>query len=230
VYWRLGTLNIAKPLIRSVESPSFLPVDRFPLSQQVTYRYFTGLKAVLDGAYQDAARSLTLALELCDPNHARNRRAIMVYLVPVLMTTGRLPSAGTLAEHGLTAYLEVRNAVVAGDGLSFDSAVARHEEFLVRKGTLLLVEKLKSLLYRNLLKKIFLALGQETRLPLTAVQAALKVLGAEPLDLDEIECIVANLIVSGLVKGYIAHKQRILVLAKGGSAGAFPPVTVVMTQ
>ena len=39
------------------------------------------------------------------------------------------------------------------------------------------------------------------------------------LDLDELECTLANLIYSGYVKGYIAHEKRVLVLSK---ASPFP--------
>lgn len=33
------------------------------------------------------------------------------------------------------------------------------------------------------------------------------------LDLDELECLIANLIFQGLVKGYIIHEKRMLLLA-----------------
>lgn len=33
------------------------------------------------------------------------------------------------------------------------------------------------------------------------------------LDLDELECILAKLIYSGLVRGYINHDKRVIVLA-----------------
>ncbi|MGK3754559.1 MAG: hypothetical protein ACI8RD_006868 [Bacillariaceae sp.] len=35
-----------------------------------------------------------------------------------------------------------------------------------------------------------------------------------PIDLDEIECILANLIYIGVVRGYLSHSKRILVLSK----------------
>jgi hypothetical protein len=38
--------------------------------------------------------------------------------------------------------------------------------------------------------------------------------------MDELECLLANLIGSGLIKGYISHDHHILVLA----AEAFPQV------
>lgn len=42
------------------------------------------------------------------------------------------------------------------------------------------------------------------------------------LDLDEIECLLANLIGNGMIKGYISHEQRVLVLSKD-MRDAFPP-------
>ena len=40
-----------------------------------------------------------------------------------------------------------------------------------------------------------------------------------PVDMDEVECIIANLIYRGTIRGYIAHTKRTLVLSK---ANAFP--------
>jgi PCI domain len=36
----------------------------------------------------------------------------------------------------------------------------------------------------------------------------------EDLDLDEVECMLANLIYMGLIKGYISHEQSLMVLAR----------------
>jgi hypothetical protein len=35
-----------------------------------------------------------------------------------------------------------------------------------------------------------------------------------PIDLDEVECILANLIFRGYVRGYLSHAKRVLVLSK----------------
>ena len=48
----------------------------------------------------------------------------------------------------------------------------------------------------------------------------------EELDLDELQCLLANLIANGFVKGYISHEQRILVLSKN----AFPEANPVAQQ
>jgi len=46
----------------------------------------------------------------------------------------------------------------------------------------------------------------------------------EATELDEIECIVANLIYQGKVKGYISHQRRHLILSK---VSPFPTAAVI---
>jgi hypothetical protein len=64
------------------------------------------------------------------------------------------------------------------------------------------------------------------QLPLSLVQGVLEAQGA-PLDMDELECVVANLVVREAVKGYIAHKQKVLVVSKDA---AFPPPSALWWQ
>lgn len=54
-------------------------------------------------------------------------------------------------------------------------------------------------------------------------QAALTWQGAE-VDMDGVECIVANLIYRKYVKGYLSHQHSVAVLSK---ADPFPPLSTV---
>jgi hypothetical protein len=47
------------------------------------------------------------------------------------------------------------------------------------------------------------------------------------LEMDEVECLVANLIYRGYVKGYISHSKRVLVLSK---ANPFPALNTVSRE
>ena len=42
------------------------------------------------------------------------------------------------------------------------------------------------------------------------------------MDMDEVECVAANLIFRRYVKGYISHKSKVMVVAK---AEPFPPLS-----
>jgi hypothetical protein len=45
----------------------------------------------------------------------------------------------------------------------------------------------------------------------------------------QVECMVSNLIVKKLVKGYMSHEHKVLVVAKGAVSKAFPPITPTTT-
>ena len=46
-----------------------------------------------------------------------------------------------------------------------------------------------------------------------------------PIDLDEVECILANLIYRGYIRGYLSHAKRVLVLSK---RDPFPTSSVIL--
>ena len=104
---------------------------------------------------------------------------------------------------------------VLGDRIS--SRVAKVFEaciltLIFRQGTYLLLEKCKTICYRNLFKRVHAVLGSH-QIPLSQVASAFKWLNID-LDLDEIECILSNLIYRGFVRGYLSHTKRVLVLSK----------------
>lgn len=51
---------------------------------------------------------------------------------------------------------------------------------------------------------------------------AMKWMEVPDVDIDETECIIANMIYEGKIKGYISHAHRKLVVSK---LDAFPPLT-----
>ena len=118
-----------------------------------------------------------------------------------------------LEKHGLAALAPRVDAVRSGDLGTFNAELAKNQMAFVRRGTFLLLEKVKILVYRNLFKKIYLVQGKATQLKLHLFQRAFAWLGC-PTDMDEVECILANLIFKGLIKGYISHQKQTLVLSK----------------
>lgn len=46
----------------------------------------------------------------------------------------------------------------------------------------------------------------------------------EDVDMDEIECILANLIYQGKIKGYISHSKRLLIISQ---KDAFPKNSII---
>ena len=64
------------------------------------------------------------------------------------------------------------------------------------------------------------------QIKLVHIHAGLIACGCSPdVDLDEVECLLANLIFMGLIRGYISAKLHVLVLAK---ADAFRPLPTLL--
>ena len=62
------------------------------------------------------------------------------------------------------------------------------------------------------------------QIPLQTLLVSLQFLEVTDIDLDEVECIVANLIFEGKIKGYIAHQHKKLVVSK---QNAFPSLSTL---
>ncbi|MCL4148171.1 UNVERIFIED_CONTAM: hypothetical protein GTU68_026228 [Idotea baltica] len=50
IYFKINKLNLCKPMIRAIEALPFK--DNFPLSQLITYKYYTGRKAMFDSDFK----------------------------------------------------------------------------------------------------------------------------------------------------------------------------------
>lgn len=210
MYFRLNTLRLCKNLVRPVESRNLHITGN--KGDMVTYRYFVGRLNMFEDVYELAEENLNYALEHCHKDAVRNKKKILNYLIPVKLMRGRLPSIELLKKYNLVEYITLVNAIRRGDLRTFHVTLQDNQDQFIRRGTYLLLEKCKSVCYRNLFKRIHLV-TEKFQIPLENVIKAIKWLGID-MDLDEVECVLANLIFKGAIRGYISHSKRVLVLSK----------------
>ena len=220
MYFRLNTLRLCKNLLRPVETRKLHEMGTS--GETVTYRYYAGRLAMFEDQYSAAENHLDYALRHCHVNAMGNRRRILNYLLPVKLLRGRLPTERLLSKYNLKEFVPLVRGIRTGDLRTFNDALRDHQDTFIRRGTYLLLEKCKTVCYRNLFKRIY-AVTNKTQLPLDHVARSFKWLGM-PIDLDEVECILANLIFRGYVRGYISHSKRMLVLSR---KDPFPVAAVV---
>ncbi|KAL6115095.1 pcid2 [Pungitius sinensis] len=211
IYFKINKLHLCKPLIRAIDS-SNLKNDYSP-AQKVTYKYYVGRKAMFDSDFKPAEEFLSYAFHHCHPSSQKNKRMILIYLLPVKMLLGHMPSHQLLRKYDLMQFADVTKSVSEGNLLLLNEALAKHETFFIRCGIFLILEKLKVITYRNLFKKVYLLLRTH-QLPLDAFVVAMKMMQLDDVDLDEVQCILANLIYMGHIKGYISHQHQKLVVSK----------------
>uniref|UniRef100_A0A9L0RBQ1 PCI domain-containing protein 2 n=1 Tax=Equus caballus TaxID=9796 RepID=A0A9L0RBQ1_HORSE len=221
IYFKINKLHLCKPLIRAIDSSNLR--DDYSTAQRVTYRYYVGRKAMFDSDFKQAEEYLSFAFEHCHRSSQKNKRMILIYLLPVKMLLGHMPTIELLKKYHLMQFAEVTKAVSEGNLLLLNEALTKHETFFIRCGIFLILEKLKIITYRNLFKKVYLLLRTH-QLSLDAFLVALKFMQVEDVDIDEVQCILANLIYMGHIKGYISHQHQKLVVSK---QNPFPPLSTV---
>uniref|UniRef100_A0A8B9K8H3 PCI domain-containing protein 2 n=1 Tax=Astyanax mexicanus TaxID=7994 RepID=A0A8B9K8H3_ASTMX len=221
IYFKINKLHLCKPLIRAIDSSNLK--DDYSMAQRVTYKYYVGRKAMFDSNFKLAEEYLSFSFQHSHRACQRNKRLILIYLLPVKMLLGHMPTNQLLRKYDLMQFADVTKAVSEGNLLLLNEALAKHETFFIRCGIFLILEKLKIITYRNLFKKVYLLLKTH-QLPLDAFLVALKMMQCEDVDIDEVQCILANLIYMGHIKGYISHQHQKLVVSK---QNPFPPLSSV---
>ncbi|OQE24480.1 hypothetical protein PENSTE_c007G03417 [Penicillium steckii] len=234
----INSVGLTKNLIRAInaQSDDLPPLEAFPKSHIVTFEYYLGVIHFLDENYAEAEEHLTNAWKLCYRHASKNRELILTYLIPChLVTTHTLPSNQLLAPFPRLEKLfrPLSNCIRKGDLVGFDQAMSAGEEEFVKRRIYLPLERGRDIALRNLFRKVFIAGGFEepkdgqppirrTRVPVVEFAAALRIgthaTSRTRVDMDEVECLLANLIYKGLMKGYIARERGIVVLSKNNAA------------
>ena len=227
VYFRLNNLKMCSYLIKMIKM--LPPLPSYSLADQVAYHFYYGRLMVFEEQYGLAEEALDFAFRHCDPRSAGNQRRILLFLVPVALLHGRYPRQALLQRYGLTVFEGLIRAVRHGNLGDFVAELDSKADVWIGKGVYLLLEKLKVSVYRNLFRLVYLHVwgpqveargGNEkerVQLPLAVLLKCMKGMGVD-MGMDELECVLANLIFNGQIKGYIAH-QRCVVLSK---ADPFP--------
>ncbi|WOO80549.1 Protein CSN12 [Vanrija pseudolonga] len=214
-YFKVGKPNLCKNIVRAVVSdPKTPPVDEAPLTDQVTWHYYMGMLAFLNGEDKKATDELTWALLHCPADAVRNQELILTYLIPLHLLRGSFPRPKLLEAHPRLAetYAPFVKATRNGDIADYDEHLEAAQTRLVGLNTYLAVERAREGCLRVLFKKAWIASDKSSRVPISTFQTALRLHGVN-VDSDEVECMVANMIYRGFIKGYISHEKQMVVLA-----------------
>jgi len=210
MYFRLNTLRLCKNLLKPVETRRIHESGN--MGEMVTYRYYVGRLNMFEDQYDLAEQNFDYALRHCHRSSVANKKRILNYLIPVKLLRGRLPTTKLLEKYSLHEFLPLSNGMKTGNLMEFSDGLMRNQDLFIRRGTYLLLEKCKMICYRNLFKRVYKIVGKE-QIKLEFIAKSFKWLGM-PIDLDEVECILANLIFKQYIRGYLSHGKRVLVLSK----------------
>ncbi|RKP05177.1 hypothetical protein THASP1DRAFT_35380 [Thamnocephalis sphaerospora] len=223
-YFKLRSQNLCKNILRAVSASAsdLPPLERYPKSHQVAFRYYQGVLAFREEKYAKAETELALALRHCKRDAATHKERILKFLIPLRLLRGILPSRQLLQQYPRIAavYAPFIDAVRTGNVKSFDVAILEHEQLLARMGTYLTLERARHMAVRTLFRRTYIIGGKDPKMPMEKFQIALRMAGVDAT-MPEVECLLANMIYKGYMRGYLSHERSYVVLS---SKGPFPTV------
>jgi COP9 signalosome complex subunit 12 len=168
-------------------------------------------------------------------------RRILTYLLPLRLLQGHLPSEDLLQRFPILAqiFYPFISAIRKGDITAFDEAMDKWETQLIDLNLWLTLEKAREICLRGLFRKVsvssvyyrlfyyaevdfrWIASEKSSRVPIGMFHAAMKMSGQD-IPQEETECLLANAIYKGFIRGYISHEKQTVVLA---NTNAFPKLT-----
>jgi len=214
-YFRIKRISLSKNILRALEANNDIPpLAAFPRSHQVTHRYYIGMLSFLNEEFAKAEEELTLAFYNCLIEAHSNQERILAYLIPLRILKGHLPSAELMGRFPVLdeIFSPFITAIRKGDLKAYDQALEKWESRLLELNLWLSLEKARELCLRGLFRRMWVATGKGTRIPISMFHTALKVSGTDMTE-EEAECLVANMIYKNFMRGYISHEKQMVVLA-----------------
>ncbi|KAJ1796786.1 COP9 signalosome (CSN) subunit [Coemansia sp. RSA 2399] len=223
LYLRLKAYNLCNSMIRAIKTSELPSLDRFPMGDQVTFRFHRGMLAFRGEKYSLAKDDLLFALEHCHRDAFRNKTRILLHLAPIMMMEGLMPASRLFRRYPpiKALYGNLAKAAKSGNLGQFDSLLREKEQQLAAIGTYTATEQVRKVAVRQLLYKVYLVESKATRIPFSLFRAGFAAAGIPNMELAEVECILADMVFGGYVKGYLAHDHGIAVLSK---QTPFPPI------
>jgi len=222
IYFRINKLRLCNNLIKTIdEAPNMPPFEQYNMSAKVTYQYYSGRIALFDSNFSTAREKLLYAYNNCLFSD-NNRKLILNYLIPVQWICGKSPSFDLLEKYQLTEFIDLNQAYRTGDLRLFQNALDEYQDYFIRKGIFLIIERAKTIVYRNLFRLICVKIRKSFKIKFVDILVCLRYLGVEDIDIAEVECILSSLLYHGYIKGYLSHSHGVMVLSK---QNAFPVIT-----
>ena len=160
--FQCGKLRNAEQMFASISAHS-PPLEYFPASQRIAYLQYLGRYLFSNNLFYPAQIALQAAYDQCHRQAQKQKRAILIYLIPCNMIMGRFPSNELLqrpeVQELADRFVPICRLILRGDYIAFREQLAVDSpanEWLARKGILLaLRNRCEILVWRSLARKVF---------------------------------------------------------------------------
>lgn len=220
IYFKIDNPLLCRNIFSNMNNTN-LHLSDFTLMEQLQYRYYLSKFYLIKYQLLDSFFHLSWCLTNSLAKSTKNTNMILELLIPISLALGKIPNFKYIRqicnETWLNFYDVLSQQIKSGDVSLFDEAIEQNYQYLKDKNVLLLMNKVRLVITRNLVKNIWKILGKPNNLDYDSIKAAVRRIDDDYL----VENILISLIDQNLLKGKIFTRLRKVALSKNDP---FPPV------
>lgn len=207
IYFKLDNPLLCQNVFSNMQNTS-LKLKDYPITQQLKYKYYLAKFYLIKNHLLESFENLKWCL--LNTSSLKNQRLILELLIPISLIIGIKPNFNYLMSKGLNfeffgLYQQIAQVVKTGDYQSFKRIINENSQYLKDKNLLLLMNKLDILVYRNLVKKVWLLLNKPASLDYTRIP-----IYDHENDELYLENLLVTLIDSNLIKGKLTMNKTVV--------------------
>lgn len=229
IYFKLSNPLLCRNVFANMNNAN-LQFNSFQLIEQVQYRYFLGKFYLIKDQLIDSFSHFSWCLQQCSINNIKNITMILQLLLPISLVIGKNPNFSYIKSlfpsnnlpNFINIYENLFKNLKIGNFNQYFTIINQNQDYLKQLNVLLLLtNKSKVLIIRNLIRKLWILQGKPTVLNYDSIALILKIsIGNDSNILIDsfddliIQNLVINLIDQNLIRGKIIPKSRSVVLSK----------------
>ena len=212
IYFHLGQLNLVQNVIKALNACELPGIDEFPRAHTVTFNYFLGRYYFNREEFEASEKCFVFCFERLSAFPCQ-LNSVLHFLIPVkLILSLQKPNFHLIflfkSKQNRLFYQNLVEVMSAGDLDTYKRLLHENSQTLLKFGSFTLYEKLFLLILRQKVIRIHKLLENSTRISLILLKNLCKT-----EELEDVTCLVANLIAKGLIRGYISEEKQFLVLS-----------------
>lgn len=219
-YQKIGEIQLSTKIL-SQRKMKELPLDAYPIPEQVIFHYYSGCHDLALHNFRNAEAHLFFSFIHIPKGDYSHKRQCLIYLIVIRMIRGIFPAKALLEKYNLKDIFDVLlYSTKLGNWAKFELGLKYQCKFFSELGLYyVLLSRMKTIITRNSIKKLYLVKNQignnsNNILNMDEITLTLQLSGFSDVNNLNSLSIVISLISHGWIKGYILQGRSLVVLAK----------------
>lgn len=181
-------------------------------SEKLKFHFYISRLYHFKGEFEKVEQNLKKAFFFSKSK--KNKKKILRFLIPTKINLCILPTNDLLLKYNLKEFSNLKKSILQGNLKLYNLTIKKNKLNWIKSGVFFLLGESKSILYRNLLKRIYLFNDKKNFVDFEIVLNAFNLDRKRLLSKSAVVGIVSGLIFKDFVRGYVLIEKNLLFFKK----------------